>query len=70
LEQLVVFGLPDDWYDVYRTNIRAVSSADVHAAAKAYLHPEQLQFVIVGDAAAIRDPLEALELGPVGVHDE
>jgi zinc protease len=70
LEQLVVFGLPDDWYDVYRTNIRAVSSADVLAAAQAYLHPEQLQFVIVGDAAAIRDPLEALELGPVGVHDE
>jgi zinc protease len=70
LEQLVVFGLSDDWYDVYRTNIRAVSIADVLAAAKAYLHPDQLQFVIVGDASAIRDPLESLELGAVGVHDE
>jgi zinc protease len=65
LANLVIHGLPDDWLDRYRERVRAVTTADVLEAAHEHLHPEQLQVVAVGDAAVIREPLEALALGPV-----
>jgi zinc protease len=67
LATLTVYDLPSDWYDTYRTRMSAVSVDDVLAAARAYVHPESLQIVIVGDAGAIREPLEALAFGPVDV---
>jgi len=70
LESLVVFGLEDDWYDRYRTQIRAVTREDVLRVAQAHLDPTMLQLTIVGDAAAIREPVEALHLGPVDVHND
>lgn len=69
LAGLVVYGLRDDYYDRYRENIREVSAADVLRVARAHLHPEAMQVLAVGDAAAIRGPLEALALGPVLVVD-
>ncbi len=64
LASLVVYGLPDDWFDRYRGAIRAVTRADVLQAARAHLHPEQLQVTVVGDPAVVRGPLERLGLGP------
>jgi zinc protease len=69
LANLVIYGLPDDYFDTYRTNVRAVSAAAVHEAARRHLHPDQLQIVVVGDPAVVREPLEALDFGPVMVHD-
>jgi len=69
LAVLVVFGLSDDWYDQYRARIRAVGVDDVLRAARDYLHPEALQFVIVGDAAAIRDSVSELPVGEVQIHE-
>jgi len=66
LAALVEFDLPDDWYDTYRPSVRAVTAEDVLRAARECLHPESFQLVVVGDAAAIREPLEALHFGPVG----
>src|SRR5438477_241686 len=40
LTTLVVYDLPDDWYDVYRERVRAVTSGDVLIAADRHLHPE------------------------------
>lgn len=65
LAALVVYGLQDDWYDSYRDRIRAVTTADVLSAAQLYVRPDELQIVVVGDAAAIREPLAALGVGPV-----
>lgn len=65
LATLVIYGLPDDWYDGYRSSIRAISSADVLSAAQRYIHPEALQIVIVGDSAAISDSVRALSFGQV-----
>lgn len=67
LATLVIYDLPSDWYDSYRAHMGAVTVKDVLAAARAYVHPDSLQIVIVGDASAIREPLEALAFGPVDV---
>jgi zinc protease len=70
LASLVVYGLPADYYDGYRARVRAVSTADVLAAAQAHLHPDRLQLVVVGDPTPIRGPLEQLDFGPVMVYDD
>lgn len=67
LATLTIYDLPSDWYDSYRARMSAVTVSDVLAAARAYVHPESLQIVIVGDAGAVREPLEALAFGPVDV---
>ncbi len=67
LATLTIYDLPGDWYDSYRARMSAVTVNDVLEAACKHVHPESLQIVIVGDANAIREPLEALAFGPVDV---
>ncbi len=69
LANLVIHNLPRDYYDSYRRNIRAVSVESVLAAARAHIHPEALQTVIVGDAAMVREAMAGLGAGVVHVHD-
>ena len=69
LASLVSYGLPDDYFDQYRAKIRSVSVSDVLRAARTHVRPEQLQIVAVGDAAAVREPIAQLGLGPMQVYD-
>lgn len=63
-----MFGLPEDWFTTYRGRIRAVTPADVHAAARAHLDPARLLVLAVGDAPVIEGPLAALDFAPVERH--
>ncbi len=69
LATLVIYGLPADYYDTYRNNIRGVTVDDVLEAAKSHLHPDQLQTVVVGDAKIIRESLAELDLGDLRIHE-
>jgi zinc protease len=69
LAALTVYELPNDYFDNYRANIRRVTAMDVLHAADKYLHPDQLQLVVVGDPAVIAAPLATLEAGPVTVYN-
>jgi zinc protease len=69
LASLVIYGLPTDYYDTYRKNIGRVSTLDVLTAAKAHINPNELQTVIVGDAAVIGDPLRKANIADVQIHD-
>jgi zinc protease len=69
LAAMVVYGLPADYFDTYRDRVRAVSAADVLRAARDFLHPEELQLVAVGDPATVREPLAAMNLGPLQAYD-
>ncbi len=68
LADLVIYDLPDDYFDRYRERILAVTPEEVQRVARAHLRPERLAIVIVGDAAAIVPGLEQLGIGPVQVH--
>jgi len=67
LAMAAVYGLDAGYFSAYRQRILAVTTADVLAAARAYLHPEQMQVLAVGEASAIEGPLAALGLGPMTV---
>ena len=69
LASLVSYGLPDEYFDTYRRHIQSVTRADVLNAARAHVQPDRLQIVAVGDAGAVRGPLEALGVGAVTAYD-
>jgi zinc protease len=62
LANLKLYGLPRDYYDTYRENIRAVSSSDVLRATVKHVRPAESQVVIVGDRAAVEAQISGLDL--------
>lgn len=68
LANMVIFGLPEDFYDTYRDKVRAVTQADVLRAAQNCVHPGKLQCVVVGNPDLVTVPLTELNIGPVSVQ--
>lgn len=66
---LVPYGLPLTTLGNFNSGIGAVTGADVQRVATRYLDPSKLSIVIVGDRAAIEQPLKALQLAPVEIRD-
>jgi hypothetical protein len=60
-------GLPDDWWATYRDKLEAVDVVAAHDAATDLITPDEFLILVVGDAARVRDELEALDLGPMEV---
>lgn len=57
VQDLRVFGLPDDYYDVYRSRVQAVDADDALRAAQEGIHPDEALVVVVGEASAIAEAL-------------
>ena len=60
LANLVIHGLPEDYYDEYRAHVRGVTTAGVLRAAQTHLHPDRLRIVVVGDPATIAGVVSAV----------
>jgi len=45
---------PDDYWQNYTKNMKAVTPDDVLAVAQKYLHPDQLVFLVIGDPEAVQ----------------
>jgi predicted Zn-dependent peptidase len=67
IEPLAVYDLPDEWWHAYRSNLEAVTTADVLATARDLIRPDEALILVVGDASKVRSDLEALDLGPLEV---
>jgi zinc protease len=67
--EMALHRLGLDYYDGYADAVRAVTAADVQAAAAHWLKPEQLTVAVAGDAAQVRAGLESLNIGAVHVHE-
>lgn len=65
LAAATLFALPEDWFSSYRARVRAITPAEVHAAAGMYLDPTRLLALAVGDASLIAEPLRSLGIGAV-----
>jgi zinc protease len=66
---LVIWGLPDDYYQNYAKNIAAVTKEDLMRVAQRYLDLNHLAIVIVGDRATIEGPLKATGVAPIAIID-
>ena len=67
LEELVIYKLPDDYFQRYVANIQAVTPAALQKAAATYIQPKKFAIVVVGDRSVIEPKIRALNLGPIRV---
>lgn len=58
LVQIKMFGLPENYLEIYRDRIQAVTTAQVQEVAMKYVRPAEATIVIVGDGAQIADQVE------------
>lgn len=58
LANLVIHGLPENYYDEYRAHVRAVTTEGVLRAAQRHLHPDELRILVVGDPAVVAASIE------------
>ena len=69
INELVQFGLPDDYYETLAGKIRALKTADMANAAKMIVHPDNLIWVVVGDRSKIEAGVKELNLGEIKFLD-
>ena len=62
LEELIVYKLPDDYYERYVPEIQKATAADVHRVSKQYITPSTFVVLIVGDRKVIEPGIRALKL--------
>ncbi len=60
LANLVIHSLDENYYDVYRSKVGAVTTASVLRAARDHLHPDQLRIVVVGDPAVVAEQISTV----------
>lgn len=66
--QIFAYGLPLDHYARLAGRLEAVSVEASQAAAEAYLRPELMQVLLVGDAEKVQPELEKLGFSPIRVE--
>ena len=63
--QLLNYGYPDDYFSTYARRVRALGEADLDAAARKFIRPDEVIWVVVGDLAQMEKGIRELNLGEV-----
>ncbi len=61
LTDVVLYNLPDDYFNNYIARVRAVTLADVARVADRYLDPSRMAILVVGDRKVIEPGLRSLD---------
>ncbi|UCE20550.1 MAG: insulinase family protein [Gemmatimonadota bacterium] len=69
INQIVRFGLPDDYFETYPDEIRSMRVADVTRAAQNVLHPDNVVWVVVGDREHIEGKIREMGFDEIGFID-
>jgi zinc protease len=69
IADLYLERLPQDYYQNYAQNIRAVTKDDVSRVANKYVDVDHLAIIIVGDRKTIEQPVKATGIAPVVLLD-
>lgn len=70
IASMVAYDLEDGYWDKYVTDLKNVTLEQVNAAAKKYITPQQLVWLVVGDLSQVEDEIRALEFGKVVILDD
>jgi zinc protease len=60
LTDIVLYNLPDDYFNNYIARVRAVSVEDINRVANRYLDPSRMAILVVGDRKVIEPGLRSL----------
>ncbi|MDQ1591494.1 MAG: zinc protease [Pyrinomonadaceae bacterium] len=63
LGTVVLYNLPDDYFNSYSARVRAVTLADITRVANRYLDPSRMAILVVGDRKAVEPGLRSLGIG-------
>jgi len=69
LQNLIIWGLPVDFYTTYREKLAAVTPDDIRRTAGSRLTPDNVIVVVAGDLSKIEAPIRARNFGAVEVWD-
>jgi predicted Zn-dependent peptidase len=64
---IVAYDLPRDYYDTFRAKVAAITSDDLLAAARKYLHPDHVTIVASGDLSVLKSTMAGF--GAMVVYD-
>jgi len=62
---MVKYGLPDDYWQNYAANVRALTEQQLNDASKKYIHPDEMIWLIIGDLKKIEPGIRELNYGTV-----
>ena len=68
MQDIVIRGRPDNYYEAIADRYRALSAAELDAALRAEVDPARFVYIVVGDERAVRAQLDSLGM-PVEVVD-
>jgi predicted Zn-dependent peptidase len=67
LGSLVLYGLPESYFNEFIGKALGVTAADVQRIAQKYVQPDRFAVVVAGDLARIEKPIRDANLAPVRV---
>jgi zinc protease len=62
---MIIYGLPETYYETYPDKVRALGVQDVAAAAEKLVLPDKLVWIVVGDRSKIAAGIDELGWGEV-----
>ena len=65
LVSLIIHSLPHNYFDSYLSNLNSKMISDINETAKKYIHPDNLNIVVVGDKKFILQQLEDLGVSEI-----
>jgi predicted Zn-dependent peptidase len=63
MAQLLLYALPDNYFDTFTTRVGEVEADQVGSAASTHLHPAKLAIAVVADASVVGPLLSRAGLG-------
>ena len=60
IQDMILYDLPEDYFDSYNQHVAAVTAEDVNRVAREYLQPGRFAIVVVGDRSVVEAPLRQL----------
>ncbi|MEO6329536.1 MAG: pitrilysin family protein [Ginsengibacter sp.] len=63
--EMINYKLPDDYWSRYAGNVRALTEQQLNTAAKKFVHPSEIIWVVVGDLKKIESGIRDLNYGEI-----
>ena len=63
--QILNFKYPDDYFATYGQRVRTLTESSVAAAAKTFIRPDEVVWIVIGDLAQVERGIRELNLGEV-----